>query len=191
VWHSHRRYVELHDSAHDVERGHAMAAAGTIKRGSAVPFTPHCAAICMVACALPGDPAKALQAAMVMRDWRGTGPAPGRKLAAGMANSALHEIKLIRVLCAEVYAREASSWSISPVEALGHGVAFSKGDYDGRVPEAIVLRSGGWVQIPSWVLEQFGRDHGIAQADQRRVNELLLGRIARTLRPEARREAAE
>jgi hypothetical protein len=100
----------------------------------------------------------------------------------------LGDIKMLRVQCMQIYLGEPTAWSISEVECIGGGLCFSQGHYDGRVPERI---KRSWVTVPEWVINEFGRCHGVATEDQREMNLLLLSRITRSLRPEQVSEAAE
>jgi hypothetical protein len=167
----------------------AMAATRMVGRGAGSPFSPANAAIAMVACALSTEktaPGAALALALMARDWRATSPAPGHRWALGvgggrLGNGALRDIRLLRVLCAQIYLQQPTAWWISAVECIGGGLCFSRGDYDGRVPEGIKRT---WVTVPAWVVKEFGRCHGIATEDQQKMNLLLLGRITKSLRAE-------
>jgi hypothetical protein len=166
-----------------------MARTGFVRPRRQEPFSPHNAIIAMLASALPYDAAKALAQAMVMRDWHATGPVDGRRLALGVEPESIRDIRSIRLACSQVYCKQPSGWWISPVECVSDGLRFSAGHYANEVP-AFIKRS--YVSVPGSVLAEFGRHHGLVHENERQANAQLLGRIARSLRPEKiEAEAAE
>jgi hypothetical protein len=118
-----------------------MAGVGMVKRGPGAPFSPHNACVAMLACGLPeADASRALAAAKRMRDWAATAPGPGRKTAPGHLIAGLSDVKVIRTMIAEIMCKQPVGWSMSPVEVVGHGLAF--GPRDGEVPERIKRENG-------------------------------------------------
>jgi hypothetical protein len=167
-----------------------MARTGLVRPRRHEPFSPHNSLVCLIAAALPQpDAAKALAQAMVMRDWGCQCPSPGRVWNIGIENPSLKDVRLIRVLCSEIYCDHPTGWWVSPVEVTGHGLTFSRGDYDGLVPSFIERE---YVSVPSWVIGQFAKHHGIVRENERAANAALLGRIQRALLPaKIEAEAAE
>jgi hypothetical protein len=168
----------------------AMAGQGMVKPGRSAVFSPDTAAVAMMASALHKETGAgaALSAALRSRDWRTTAPAPNRKMALGYQMSSFSDVRVIRILCAQIYLKQPTPWWISAVECIGGGLCFSRGDYDGRVPESI---KRDWIAIPQWLINEFARHHGVATEQQRQMNALLLARVTKSLRPEQIEEAAE
>jgi hypothetical protein len=165
-----------------------MAATGLVRPRAGELWTAHNAIVCLLASALPGEPAKTLPAVMQARDWRAVAPAAGRRLQLGVESPSIRDIRAVQVLIAEVMGRAASGWLISPIELIGHGLVFNPGEYAGAAPEHIRRE---YVSVPPWVISEFARHHGVARESEAKANAMLLGRISRSLRPEPEQEAAE
>jgi hypothetical protein len=172
---------------------HEMVAQGLTKRPG--PWSPHNAAISLLAVALLSQTtaAGALKLAQRVRDWKCCGPDEKHRWQPGMGggclgNMSLAEIRLSRVMCMQIYLQRPTDWQISEIAAIGNGLYFSQGDYGGPVPERIKRT---WTSVPYWVLEQYGRQHGLPRDGERVMNEQLSARIERAVRPVPFEEAAE
>jgi hypothetical protein len=157
----------------------AMRSMGMINGGVVAQMTPHGACVATIACSLyEGNAPRALQRAMVVRDWRVQARLPGHR-AAPYPFFGLTDLRLVGTMIAPILAGEPGIWEISAIEAVGAGLIFNRGDYSGRVPDRIPRE---WQKIPPHVLTEFARHHEPSE-NQRNWGRLTLDRIARTLRP--------